>query len=184
VVRWGLDGGRYILERYAVSRLALQWQVGCTVHSHNKHSGVRTTTRRFRVMWFGEYKFLTSCQSGECLKKLVHTPEHCSKIWEETLLNSVSNDLLPFSVGQSHDIGTQHNFLLFGSTVTGRLVQWTVRPLLNSPNKHCSKIWQETLLNSVSNDLLPFRVRQSHDSFILLSVKDVMLFQHCQHVHY
>jgi hypothetical protein len=47
-------------------------------------------------------------------------------------------------------------------------------------NKHCSKILQEILLNSVSNDLLPFMVGQSHDSFTLLSVKDVMLFQHCQ----
>jgi hypothetical protein len=35
-------------------------------------------------------------------------------------------------------------------------------------NKHCSKILQETLLNGVSND--------SHDSFTLLSLKDVMLF--------
>jgi hypothetical protein len=36
-------------------------------------------------------------------------------------------------------------------------------------NKRCSKILQETLLNyymkySVSNDLLPFMVGQSHDS--------------------
>jgi hypothetical protein len=37
-------------------------------------------------------------------------------------------------------------------------------------NKHCAKILQETLLNSVSNDLLPFMVGQSHDSFTLLSV--------------
>jgi hypothetical protein len=49
-----------------------------------------------------------------------------------------------------------------------------------SCNKHCSKIVQDTLLNSVSNELLPFMVRQSHDSFTLLSVKDAMLFQHCQ----
>jgi hypothetical protein len=49
-------------------------------------------------------------------------------------------------------------------------------------NKHCSKILQETLLNSVSDDLLPLMVGQSHDSFTLLSVKDVMLFQHCQQV--
>jgi hypothetical protein len=41
------------------------------------------------------------------------------------------------------------------------------------PNKH-SKILQETLLNSVSNDLLPLIVGQSHDSFALVSVKDVM----------
>jgi hypothetical protein len=46
-------------------------------------------------------------------------------------------------------------------------------------NKHCSKILQETLLNSVSNDLIPFVVGQSYDSFTLLSVKDVMLFHHC-----
>jgi hypothetical protein len=49
-----------------------------------------------------------------------------------------------------------------------------------SPNKHCSKILQETLLNSVANDLLPFIVVQSRDSFTLLSVKDVGLVQHCQ----
>jgi hypothetical protein len=47
-------------------------------------------------------------------------------------------------------------------------------------NKHCSKILQETLLNSVSNDLLPFMVGQSHDSFTLLSANDVGLFQCCQ----
>jgi hypothetical protein len=47
-------------------------------------------------------------------------------------------------------------------------------------NKHCSKIAQETLLNSVSYDLLPFMVGQSQDNFTLPSVKDVMLFQHCQ----
>jgi hypothetical protein len=39
---------------------------------------------------------------------------------------------------------------------------------------------QEALLKSVSNDLLPFMVGQSYDSFTLLSVKDAMLFQHCQ----
>jgi hypothetical protein len=49
-----------------------------------------------------------------------------------------------------------------------------------SVNKHCSKLSQETLLNSVSYDLLRFTARQSHDSFTLLSVKDVMLFQHCE----
>jgi hypothetical protein len=49
-------------------------------------------------------------------------------------------------------------------------------------NKHCSKISQETLLNSVSNDLLRFVVGHSHDCFTLLSVKDVMLFVHCQQV--
>jgi hypothetical protein len=38
---------------------------------------------------------------------------------------------------------------------------------------------QETLSNSVANDLLPFIAGQSHDSFTLLGVKDVMLFQHC-----
>jgi hypothetical protein len=49
----------------------------------------------------------------------------------------------------------------------------------NSCNKHCSKILQETLLNSVANDLLPFMVGQGH-RFTLLSVNDhVGLFQHC-----
>jgi serine/threonine protein kinase len=47
-------------------------------------------------------------------------------------------------------------------------------------NKHCSKILQETLLNSVSNELLPFLVGHSHDSFILLSIQDVLLVQHSQ----
>jgi hypothetical protein len=47
-------------------------------------------------------------------------------------------------------------------------------------NKHCLKISQETLLNCVSNDLLPFMVGQSHYSLKLLSVMDVMLFQHYQ----
>jgi hypothetical protein len=54
------------------------------------------------------------------------------------------------------------------------------RDLQSNANKHCSQILQETLLNSVSNDSLPFMVGQSHDSFTPLSVKDVMLFQHCQ----
>jgi hypothetical protein len=45
---------------------------------------------------------------------------------------------------------------------------------------HSSKILQETLLHSVSNELLPCRVGKSYDSFTLLIVKDVMLFQHCQ----
>jgi hypothetical protein len=43
-------------------------------------------------------------------------------------------------------------------------------------NKHCSKILQEKLVNSVSNDLLLFMVGQSHDSFTLLSAKNVMFF--------
>jgi hypothetical protein len=47
-------------------------------------------------------------------------------------------------------------------------------------NKHCSKIMQETLMNSISNEFLSFSVGQSQVSFTLLSVKDVMLFQHCQ----
>jgi hypothetical protein len=47
-------------------------------------------------------------------------------------------------------------------------------------NKHCSQILQETLLNSVPDDLLPFMVGHGHDNFTLLTVKDVMLFQHCQ----
>jgi hypothetical protein len=47
-------------------------------------------------------------------------------------------------------------------------------------NKHCSKILQETLSNSVSNGLLPFMVGQGLHIFTLLYVRDVMLFQHCQ----
>jgi hypothetical protein len=47
-------------------------------------------------------------------------------------------------------------------------------------NKHCSETLQGTLLNSVSNDLPPFTVKHSHDSFTLPTVKDVMLVQHCQ----
>jgi hypothetical protein len=35
-------------------------------------------------------------------------------------------------------------------------------------------------VNSISNDLLPIRVEQSHASFTLLSVKGLMLFQHCK----
>jgi hypothetical protein len=50
--------------------------------------------------------------------------------------------------------------------------------LILAHNKHCSKISLETLLSSVFNDLLPFMVGQSHDSFTLLSVKDMMLYQH------
>jgi hypothetical protein len=42
-------------------------------------------------------------------------------------------------------------------------------------NKHSSKILQEALLNSVSNDLLPLMVGHNHDCFTLLSVTDVML---------
>jgi hypothetical protein len=41
---------------------------------------------------------------------------------------------------------------------------------------------KETLMSSVSDELLPFVVGQSRDSFTLLRVKDVMLFQHCQQV--
>jgi hypothetical protein len=47
-------------------------------------------------------------------------------------------------------------------------------------NTHCSKILQETLLNSVANDLLPLMVGQSRESFSLLSANDVGLFQHHQ----
>jgi hypothetical protein len=36
-------------------------------------------------------------------------------------------------------------------------------------------ILQETLLNSLSNDLLPFMVGQSRDGLTLLSVMDVIL---------
>jgi hypothetical protein len=45
---------------------------------------------------------------------------------------------------------------------------------------NCTEILQESLLNSVSNDLLPFMVGQNRDSFTLLSAKDVMLFHPCQ----
>jgi hypothetical protein len=37
-------------------------------------------------------------------------------------------------------------------------------------------IFHKTLLNIVSKNLLPFMVRQSHDSFTLPSVKGVMFF--------
>jgi hypothetical protein len=40
--------------------------------------------------------------------------------------------------------------------------------------QHGNIILQQTRLNSVFNDLLPFVVGQSHDSFALLSGKDVM----------
>jgi hypothetical protein len=46
-------------------------------------------------------------------------------------------------------------------------------------NKDCSKILQETRLNRVANGLLPFLVGQSHESFTLLIVNGVGLFQHC-----
>jgi hypothetical protein len=49
-------------------------------------------------------------------------------------------------------------------------------------NKHCWEMLQETLLDSVSVDWLPFMVGQSHDSLPLLRDKEVMLFQHCQQV--
>jgi hypothetical protein len=57
---------------------------------------------------------------------------------------------------------------------------WLLVPQACIMTEHCSEILQEQLLNSVSNELLPFMVGQSHDSFTLLSVKEVMLFQHCQ----
>jgi hypothetical protein len=66
--------------------------------------------------------------------------------------------------------------------VTTKVSPWSLqnalRPLHDgkTSNTHCSKILQETLLNSVSDELLSFMVGQSHDSFKLLSVKDVMLF--------
>jgi hypothetical protein len=40
------------------------------------------------------------------------------------------------------------------------------------------KISQETPLDIAFYELLPFIVEQTRDSFALLSVKDVMLFQH------
>jgi hypothetical protein len=48
---------------------------------------------------------------------------------------------------------------------------------MTSQNKRCLKILQERLLNRAFNDWLPLMVGQSHDSFTLLSVRDVMLFQ-------
>jgi hypothetical protein len=45
--------------------------------------------------------------------------------------------------------------------------------------KSC-RILQKMLLNSVANDLLPFMVKISHESFTLLRVNDVGLFQHGQ----
>jgi hypothetical protein len=63
-------------------------------------------------------------------------------------------------------------------TLANQLISFPsiLSPRASLYNKNCSKISQETLLNSVSNDLLPFLVGQSHDNFTLLSVKDVMLF--------
>jgi hypothetical protein len=55
----------------------------------------------------------------------------------------------------------------------------TKTTMLTVINKHCSKILQETFFNSVSNELFPYMIGQSHDNFTLLSVKDVMLFQQC-----
>jgi hypothetical protein len=50
-----------------------------------------------------------------------------------------------------------------------------------SQNKHCSKILQETLLNSVSYDFLGRTI--SHDSFHTAECQGtVLLFQHCQWV--
>jgi hypothetical protein len=84
--------------------------------------------------------------------------QHCQQA-NQVLCNGISNALLPFMVGQSHDRFT----LLRVKNVM--LLQY------------CSKISQETLLNSISNHLLPgFMVGQSHDSFTLLSVKNVMVF--------
>jgi hypothetical protein len=40
--------------------------------------------------------------------------------------------------------------------------------------------WEPLLCYIIINDLFPFMVGQSHDSFTLLSIKDVMLLQHCQ----
>jgi hypothetical protein len=51
-----------------------------------------------------------------------------------------------------------------------------IRSITSFVNKHCWEILQETLLNSVSNDSLPLMVGQSHESFALLSAKNVMFF--------
>jgi hypothetical protein len=45
-------------------------------------------------------------------------------------------------------------------------------------DKRYLKILQETLLNSVSKNVLPFIDGLNHDSFTLLSVKDAMLYHH------
>jgi hypothetical protein len=50
------------------------------------------------------------------------------------------------------------------------------------------KHWEKALFEKLAGytfekffiDLLPFVVTQSHDSFTLLSLKDVMLSQYCQ----
>jgi hypothetical protein len=69
----------------------------------------------------------------------------------------------------------QHSFVLVVLMNLLVFIDWLAINFLL--NKHCSKILQETLSNSVSNDSLPLVVRQSRDSFTMLSVKDVMLFQ-------
>jgi hypothetical protein len=51
-----------------------------------------------------------------------------------------------------------------------------VQAVENLGNKRCCNFFQETLLNSVSDHLLPLMVGQSHDSLTQLSVEDVMLF--------
>jgi hypothetical protein len=56
-----------------------------------------------------------------------------------------------------------------------RLFQITILSPPITVNKHCSKILEETLFNRVSNELLPFVVKQSHDSFTLLSVNDTVI---------
>jgi hypothetical protein len=66
---------------------------------------------------------------------------------------------------------------LVGFSIGVRSSLFAIKLSVSAVNKHCLKISQETLLNSVSNDLLSFMVGQIHDSFTLLSAMDVMLFQ-------
>jgi hypothetical protein len=96
-----------------------------------------------------------------------------------------------FSVSGNQGNQWIQGFLPISTPYTSFIVSTHLHPL-HSPTpfqsnstslplyKHCSKILQETLLNSVSNDLRPCMVGQSHDSFTLLSAKDARLFQHCQ----
>jgi hypothetical protein len=82
-----------------------------------------------------------------------------------------------------HTVSVFRKQLLMYSSVAIRLFPPTHPPPI--PNMQAStnivrKSRRKQLSNSVSNDLLPFMVGQSHDSFTLLSVKNGMLFQQCQ----
>jgi hypothetical protein len=84
--------------------------------------------------------------------------------------------------GSSGSFITSYNHLLFQSVLElsspDMTNYWNLPfPSVLEPsspdmiNKHYLKILQETLLNSVVNELLPFMVGR-HNSFTLLSVKD------------